>query len=289
MVHPSDERSQKIVQALKTADLDHLIALMSGIWPARTVPTTQLHSILRHIFAQAREDGLNLLHPPADYHTWLLTHARKNVNAAPAKANTVRLRLSLMSSLYSALQDLGLLLVNPLRGLQRPPNERTSAPLLPRAELERLHLQAASETALHAALVLIDQHAYRVRDLLALQWADFDFATGSALRPHAVTRLNDTALEALKPLLTAAGGELYAVGRVFPYAGDRELRAALFRACKAANVPYTPPGELRRISLRDHLHTPQSAGFSADDTRRLEQATRLAQGLADTLSPEPEG
>ncbi|GGL90536.1 hypothetical protein GCM10010840_30720 [Deinococcus aerolatus] len=65
--------------------------------------------------------------------------------------------------------------------------------------MERLHRQAASDTTLHAALVLIDQHAYQVRDLLALQWANFDFATGSALRPHAVTRLNDTALKAFAP------------------------------------------------------------------------------------------
>ena len=282
-MHPSDERSQKIIRALQTADLDALIPLLAGQWPTASIPTNQVHSLLRHLFAQARHDALNLLHPPLDFHAWLLQHASTNVNATPAKSNTIRLRLSLLSTLYTALQDQGLLLVHPLRGLQRPPNERTGAPLLPRTDLERLHRQAASDATLYAALILIDQHAYRVRDLLALQWADFDFATGSALRPHAVTRLNDTALQALQPLLTAAGGELYAVGRVFPYAGDRELRAALFRACKAANVPYTPPGELRRVSLRDHLHTPQSAGFSADDTRRLEQATALAQGLAGAL------
>lgn len=282
-MHPSDERSQKIIRALQTADLDALIPLMSGRWPAATVPTPQVHSLLRHLFAQARQDGLNLLHPPADFHAWLLQHASTNVNAAPARPNTVRLRLSLLSTLYSALQDQGLLLIHPLRGLQRPPNERSGAPLLPRADLERLHRQAASDTTLLAALILIDQHAYRVRELLSLHWEDFDPATGSALRPHAVTRLSDTALQALRPLLAAAGGTLYAAGRVFPYAGDRELRAALFRACQAANVTYTPPGELRRVSLRDHPHTPQSAGFSAADPRRLEQTTTLAQGLAAAL------
>ena len=287
-MHPSDEQAQKIVRALRSADLDILIPTMAPRWPAATVPTTQVYSLLRHIFAQAQQDQVNLLSPPPDFHAWLLEHASRNVNAAPAKPNTIRLRLSLMSTLYTALQDQELLLVNPLRGLQRPPNERSGAPLLSRADLERLHLQAQSDATLYAALVLIDQHAYRVRDLLALTWQDFDFATGSALRPHAVTRLNDIALKALQPLLKAAGGELYAVGRVFNYPGDRELRGALFRACKAANVTYTPPGELRRISLRDHVHTPQSAGFSAEDTRRLEQAIRLAQGVANTLTPPSE-
>ncbi|MFK7604217.1 hypothetical protein ACI3L1_18635 [Deinococcus sp. SM5_A1] len=279
-MHPADEHARKIVQALQHPDLDALIPLVDNIWPTTH---TQIHSLLRHIFAQAREEGLNLIHPPTEFHAWLLAAAARNVGPTPASSNTVRLRLSLLSKLYTALQDQGMLLVHPLRGIQRPPNERSSAPLLPRADLERLHLHAQSDPVLFATLTLIDQHAYRVRDLLSLHWQDFDFTTGSALRPHAVTRLSDVALQALNPLITEAGGELYAAGRVLPYAGDRELRAALFRACKGANVPYTPPGELRRISLRDYHHTSQSAGFSANDTRKLTQATALAQGLADAL------
>ncbi|CAM3669662.1 hypothetical protein [Deinococcus frigens] len=279
-MHPADERARKIVQALQHPDLDTLIPLMAGTWPTSN---TQVHSLLRHIFAQAQEQRLNLLHPPEDFHAWLLAAAARNAGPAPARANTVRLRLALLSKLYTSLQDQELLLVHPLRGLQRPPNERLGASLLARADMERLHLHTQSDPALYAALILIDQHAYRVRDLLSLHWQDFDFTTGSALRPHAVTRLSDAALYALQPLLSDAGGELYAAGRVLPYAGDRELRSALYRASKDANVPYTPPGELRRISLRDHPHTAQSAGFSSNDTRKLTQATALAQGVAEAL------
>ncbi|OLV18203.1 tyrosine-type recombinase/integrase [Deinococcus marmoris] len=280
MTSPADERARKIVQALQHPDLDALMPLMAGVWPTSN---TQVHSLLRHIFTQAGEEQINLLHPPEDFHAWLLAAAQRNVGPAPASSNTVRLRLALLSKLYTALQDQGLLLIHPLRGLQRPPNERLSTPLLPKADLKRLHLQAQSDAVLYAALILIDQHAYRVKDLLNLHWQDFDLATGSTLRPHAVTRLSDVALTALKPLLLAAGGELYAAGRVLPYAGDRELRGALFQACKAANVPYTPPGELRKISLRDYRHTPQSAGFSADDARKFAQATALARGVAEAL------
>lgn len=279
-MHPADERARKLVLALQRADLDTLIALLSGLWPR---PDNEVYTALRLVFAQAQQDHVNLYHPPDDFHTWLLQAAARNHNGGEARSNTIRLRLSLLSKLYTALQDEGLLLNHPLRGMPRPPNERLSAPLLARADLQRLHLQVQADPTLHAALILIDQHAYRVRDLLSLHWEDFDPETGSALRPHALTRLSDTALAALRPLRSAAGGELYARGRVFPYKQERDLRAALFNACKAANVPYTPPGELRRVSLRDYPHTPQSAGFSAHDTRKLKQATALAQGVADAL------
>ncbi|MFK7603596.1 hypothetical protein ACI3L1_15435 [Deinococcus sp. SM5_A1] len=279
-MHPNDERTQKLVTALSKADLDTLITLLPGVWPR---PGNEVYSILRLIFAQAQHDHVNLLHPPADFHAWLLLAAAQNSRGGQARSNTVRMRLALLSKLYSALQDEGLLLTHPLRGLERPPNERLDMPLLPRIDLERLHLHARPDHALYGALILIDEHAYRVRDLLTLHWEDIDPDTGSALRPHALTRLSGAALAALRPLQSGAGGPLYARGRVFPYKQERDLRLALFRTCKAANVPYTPPGELRRVSLRDHTHTPQSAGFSAQDTRRLAQATALAQGVADAL------
>jgi integrase len=281
----TDERARKLLQALQRADLDALIPLLSGLWPR---PDNEVYTALRLIFEQARQDHIDLFAPPEDFHAWLLQAAARNHNGGEARANTIRLRLSLLSKLYTALQDEGLLLVHPLRGMPRPPNERLSEPLLSRPELEQLHRQVHADPVLYAALILIDQHAYRVRDLLSLHWEDFDPDTGSALRPHALTRLSDTALAALRPLRSRAGGELYARGRVFPYKQERDLRAALFKACKAANVPYTPPGELRRVSLRDYPHTPQSAGFSARDARKLKQATALAQGLADALRNDPE-
>ena len=277
---PPDERTRKLRQSLQNADLDALIPLLSGLWPR---PDNEVFTALRLIFAQAHQDHIDLLEPPDDFQTWLLQAAARNHNGGEARANTIRMRLSLLSKLYTTLQDEGLLPHHPLRGMPRPPNERLSQPLLARTELERLHRQVRPDPMLYAALILIDQHAYRVRDLLSLQWEDFDAETGSALRRHALTRLSDTALAALRPLRSAAGGELYAQGRVFSYKQERDLRAALFSACKAANVPYTPPGELRRVSLRDHLHTPQSAGFSARDTRKLTRATELAQGLAESL------
>ncbi len=277
-MHPGNERTHKLTGALQRADLDTVISLLSGLWPR---PDNEVYTLLRLIFDRAQQDHINLVHPPEDFHGWLLEAAARNHNGGEARPNTVRLRLSLLSRLYNALLDEGLLLTHPLQGMHRPPNDRRSGPLLPRADLERLHRQAASDATLHAALVLIDQHAYRVRDLLALHWEDFDPGTGSALRPHALTRLGDASLGALRPLHTAAGGDLYAQGRVFPYRQERDLRAALFRACKAANVPYTPPGELRRVSLRDQHHTPQSAGFSSRDTRKLARATALARGQGD--------
>lgn len=279
----TDNQAGKLTQALQKADLDTLLPLVREQLP---VPPGQAYTLLRLIFEQAAQEHINLLYPPQDFHPWLLRAASVNQSGSEAKPNTVRLRVSLLSKIYSYLVEQGLLLRHPLQHLKRPPNERKSTPLLDRADLERLHAQSQDDPALHAALILIDQHAFRVRELLQLQWEDFDQATGAALRPHALTRLSDAALRALHPLQAQAGGT-FARGRVFPYRYERDLRAALHLACRNANVTYTPPGDLRRVALRDHAFTVQDAGFArADGERSLAKATRLARGLAKQLDAE---
>ncbi|WP_135229002.1 hypothetical protein [Deinococcus fonticola] len=276
----SDDQARKLTQALQQADLEALLPLIREQLP---VPPNQAYTLLRLIFEQAAREHVNLLYPPDDFHPWLLRAASINHNGREAKPNTMRLRVSLLSKIYSYLVDQELLLKHPLQHLKRPPNERKTTPLLPRADLERLHLHTRADPALHAALILIDEHAFRVRELLQLQWEDFDPATGAALRPHALTRLSDTALHALHPLQAQAGGT-FARGRVFPYKYERDLRSALHLACRQANVPYTPPGELRRVALRDHPFTAQQAGFAAlDGDRSLAKATELARGVAERL------
>lgn len=280
-----DEQASKVIQALQKADLDTLLPLIREQLP---VPPNQAYTLLRLIFEQARQEHINLLYPPDDFHPWLLRAASVNHNGSEAKPNTVRLRVSLLSKMYSYLLDQGLLLKHPLQHLKRPPNERKTTPLLARADLERLHAHSREDAALHAALILIDQHAFRVRELLHLQWDDFDHATGMALRPHALTRLSDVALQALHPLQAAAGGT-FARGRVFPYKYERDLRAALHLACRKANVTYTPPGDLRRVALRDHSLTVQDAGFArVEGERSLARATDYARGVAERRSLEDE-
>lgn len=278
-----DERATRIREALRQARLDELLPHVRDQLP---VPPNTAFTLLSLIFKQAAAEGVDLLAPPQEFHPWLLQVARLNHRGPDAKPNTVRLRLSLLSNIYTQAIQAGVLTHNPLEGLQRPPNERAGAPLLTREQLAALHRATRSEPALHAALVLIDEHAYRVRELLQLQWDDFDMATGAALRPHTVTRLSDPALHALQALHRQAGG-LFARGKVFPYKIERDLRAALHSACRRAGVPYAPPGDLRRASLRDHIHSTHSAGYSAQGGRaNLERATRLAQGVAASLEDE---
>ncbi|MDL2345268.1 hypothetical protein QOL99_14085 [Deinococcus sp. MIMF12] len=280
-----DERSGKIQAALEQARLDELLPHVRDRLP---VPSNTAFTLLSLMFREAAADGVNLLSPPETFHPWLLRVARLNHRGAEARPNTVRLRLSLLSNIYSQALQAGVLTHNPLDGLQRPPNERAGAPLLSREQIVTLHHVARNVPALHAALVLIDEHAYRVRELLQLQWDDFDMGTGVALRPHTVTRLSDAALQALQALHQQAGG-LFARGKVFPYRIERDLRAALHSACRSAGVPYAPPSDLRRASLRDHVHSTHSAGFSAQvGTANLERATLLARGIVQKTGEEVE-
>lgn len=115
---PTDERARKLIQALERADLDGLIPLLSGIWPR---PDNEVYTALRLIFAQAQQDQINLADPPGDFHTWLLQAAARNQNGAEARSNTIRLRLSLLSKMYSTLQDEGLRPSHPLRGMPGRP------------------------------------------------------------------------------------------------------------------------------------------------------------------------
>lgn len=281
----SDEQAGKLTRALQQADLDELLPLVRA---ELSVPLNQAYTLLRLIFERAAQEHVNLLHPPEDFHVWLMEAASVNLNGGEAKPNTVRLRLSIMSKIYAYLVEQELLLKHPLQHLKRPPNERKTTPLLPREDVQRLHLHAAQDPALHAALMLIDQHAFRVRELLQLQWEDFDPATGMTLRPHSLTRLSDQALRALHPLHAQAGGT-FARGRVFPYKIERDLRSALHLACRQANVTYTPPGDLRRIALRDHPLTTQQAGFtSGEGGRSLARATEFARKVSERLSGERE-
>lgn len=280
-----DERRSKVQAALEQARLDELLPHVRDLLPV--APNTAF-TLLSLIFREAAADGINLLSPPDTFHPWLLRAARLNHRGPEAKPNTVRLRLSLLSNIYTQALQAGAVTSNPLDGLQRPPNERAGAPLLSREQIAALHHTVRNTPALHAALVLIDEHAYRVRELLQLHWDDFDMATGLALRPHTVTRLSDVALQALHPLHQQVGG-LFARGKVFPYRIERDLRAALHSACRSAGVPYAPPGDLRRASLRDHTHSTHSAGFSAQvGTINLERATRLARGMARKSGAEVE-
>ncbi|WP_104992174.1 hypothetical protein [Deinococcus sp. NW-56] len=280
-----DERASKMREALALARLDDLLPHVRDQLP---VPPGMAFTLLSLIFRQAAADGVDFLSPREDFHAWLLQAARLNHRGSPAKPNTVRLRLSLLSNIYTQALQAGLLDHHPLDGLQRPPNERAGAPLLSREQITALHRATRNDPALHAALVLIDEHAYRVRELLQLQWDDFDLGTGAVLRPHTVTRLSDPALHALQTLQQQAGG-MFARGRVLPYNIERDLRAALHSACRKAEVPYAPPGDLRRASLRDHVHSTHSAGFSAQGgNTNLERATRLARGVATALEhPSP--
>lgn len=278
-----DERATRIRDALTRSRLDELLPHVRDQLP---VPPNTAFTLLSLIFRRAAAEGVNLLAPPQDFHPWLLRVARLNHRGPDAKPNTVRLRLSLLSNIYTQAIQAGVLTHHPLSGLRRPPNERAGAPLLTREQIGALHRAARGDPALHAALVLIDEHAYRVRELLLLQWDDFDMSTGAALRPHTVTHLGDAALQALQAQHQQAGG-LFARGKVFPYKIERDLRAALHAACRKAGVPYAPPGDLRRASLRDHLHSTHSAGFSAQGGQaNLERATRLAQGLAASMEDQ---
>ncbi|MBZ9753532.1 hypothetical protein K7W42_22120 [Deinococcus sp. HMF7604] len=274
-----DEHKTKFATALEEARLDELLPLVKDQLP---VPPNNAFTLLTLIFTQAIQDKVSFLAPPPDFHAWLLEAARPTHIGPPAKPNTIRLRLSLLANIYKQAMQIGVLERSPLEGLRRPPGERADAPAISREEIDALHKTTRKDTALHTALVLIDEHAFKVRELLDFHWTAFDLGTGAILRPQTITRLSDVALKALQAHHRAHGGVFAPDVPVLPYKLERDLRAALHKACAKAGIRYYPPGDLRRASLRDKPHTTDSAGYSAQvGQANLNRAVALAQGLAN--------
>lgn len=278
-MHPADERAQKLVLALRTADLDQVVALLPELGSRRQVTQTNL----RTVFDQARQDGLDLLHPPADFQAWLHAPLRRTVQGEQtASPRTVHTRATLLARLYRLLGEEGLFHGEPLHRLPRPSAQRKQAALDGRTAITRLHEQTRGNAPLHAALLLIDRATFSTGELLDLRWEDVDFPRGEVLRRRTVSRLPAAALQALDVLAAPAGGPLLAQGQVFAYPDAQEFRRALWKACQDANVAYLPPAQLRQAGLRDHgpglSHT--DAGFSN------EQAFELASDLARKLGGE---
>lgn len=278
-MHPQDERQLKLTRALQEADLDTVLGILG---PELRWPLKQLRSNLRLIFAAAERDHVSLLHPPADFVTWLQGPLHETVKGpGTAKANTVVARLSTISRLYELLMDEGVVIRQPLRGLVRPPGERKVEKVPPREDIERLLVHAQPDPALFAALTLMYRHTFQVAEMLALRWSAFRHEDGTILRRRTLCQLDDASYAALDRLLAQAGGPLSnPAGRIFPYENNDALRTRIFQVCREANLTFVNPAKLRKAGLRDIPLTPDQAGFIGDE------AYALARELASRLTEE---
>ncbi|MFC4424813.1 hypothetical protein [Deinococcus navajonensis] len=275
-MHPDDERALKLTRAFREYNLDQ-IAPMLGV-QALGRPLAQVHSNLKHVFEQGSKDEIDLLNPPAHFHDWLtgpLTTPTRG--PGPLKPNTITSRVTTLRVLYDALITEGLLTTNPMTGYPSPGIEHASDPLPEREDIQRLLDSAkTADPVLFAALTLIYEHAFQVRELLGLKWPAYDPTTGELLRARTVTKLSEATQRALEPLLKAAGGPMYApeqAGPLIPWSAE-ELRLQLWKACKVAEIAHIPLNVLRRASLRDHPARMAASGFSNDQAYR--RALRLA-------------
>ncbi|WP_019008822.1 hypothetical protein [Deinococcus aquatilis] len=277
-MHPADEHAQKLTLALRKYDLDHLIALLPDLSPSQ--PKHVLRAHLKFVFEQAQKDKLDLLHPPADFQTWLQEPLRRTRHAdKQAQPNTVHARATLLTRLYRLLQEAGLIQQQPLQGLPRPtvvPTKRLPHP----DTVRRLHLQTQPDAALHGALMLIHHLAFTTGELLALEWEHIDFPRNQLLRRRTASPLPDSVRQALERLSETQGGPLYASGKVLPYPTDQAFRQALWQASKDANTDLVPPATLRLAGLHANGQqlTSMQAGFI--DERAFEDARIVVAALS---------
>jgi len=161
---------------------------------------------LKPIFEQAKEDGLNLLSPPPDFHDWLNAPLRLTLRGpGTAKANTISTRYYTLRTLYEHLIREDVIAHNPALGYRVPPGERSSTPLPTAGEVQKLltYLQH-HDPLLYAAATLIHEHALQYTELERLKWSALDFSQGLLLRNRTATRLSNPA--ACRPATPALPG-----------------------------------------------------------------------------------
>lgn len=289
---PTDQQDTAFIQeqikrvfASETIDgvekLDQLLPLLQ--LPGRQ---TVLRSNLKNIFEDAHLDKIDLLHPPeaSEFHIWLqkpLQRIRDEQGAA--KPNTFNTRATTLSRMYIRLQELELIFKEPLRGLTRAPSERSEDPLLNRDQLNHLHMKT-TDPYTFAALLLIDELAFTMTDLLELRWDHIQLNRELLLR-RTESRIPAQTLKALNTLAEKIGAPLFPQSeRVFPYT-ETQLRVKIWQAFGNADLAFVPPSRLRQAGLRDHgslepsqlSNHAKNAGFI--DVRAYAEAVKVAQAL----------
>ncbi|NTY02397.1 hypothetical protein [Deinococcus sp. JMULE3] len=294
MVHPADDQARVLTHALHTGDLDTLITTLHAQDRIRGRPA-QLISNLRPIVTAAQRDYVSLLRPPPDFHAWLSETLLTNADGTPARPNTRTSRVIALRALYRALRGLGIITGDPLLDFHAPEVERRSDPLPTRETLETLVHAARTDPNLQAALLLLWHHALPITTLLRLTWAAFD--------PHARTLLRNNALSPLTPEAGAALQRLHhragydplfedtldqvAPRRMFPYDTQDALRLRILHVTRDAELPFIPPGLIRRAALRDHARSATHLGYIS--TSHYERVVALAQSVGEqTGTDQPE-
>ncbi|MCD0164724.1 hypothetical protein [Deinococcus sp. 12RED42] len=285
MTHPHDHLAQKITHALQDHDADILIATLHDAHLIRG-SRAQLTSNLRPILTAALRDHINLLHPPPDFHSWLTRIVATNIKGTPSRPNTRNSRVIALRTLYRALRQLNLITGDPLLDYVSLPAERRDDPLPTAADLDRLLHAARQDPALHAALLLLWHHALQLSDLLRLRWPAYTPTDGTLLRGELITHLTPQAEAALTRLHHRAGHHpLYPDThgstdhlRIFPYDTPDALRLRLRQVTRDLNLPFTPPGLIRRCALRDHPSTAHQLGYTRD--KDYQKALKHAQQIA---------
>ncbi|GGL10881.1 hypothetical protein [Deinococcus radiotolerans] len=295
MVHPADEQARTLTHALHTGDLDTLVSTLhaQGILAGRPA---QLISNLRPIVTAAQRDYVSLLRPPADFHAWLSEVLLINADGTPAKPNTRTSRVLTLRALYRALRHLGVIQGDPLLDFHSPAPERRTDPLPPRETLAALVHAARSDAALHAALLLLWHHAVPVASLLRIKWAAFNPQGRTLLRGDVVSPLTPEAATAVERLHHRAGynplfdGTLETVAalRIFPYDSQDALRLRILQVTRHAELPFIPPGALRRAALRDHAQSATHLGYL--NRTHYDRVVQFAQAVAHhDPAPAPSG
>lgn len=254
--------AERLRRALTRGDVETFLDLVQDRLPGAPGNATRINylSSLRRYVRWAQAELRSVLHASRDDADVYRAHLLAKHGHAPA---TVHNHLARVRTLYGVLIDLAAHEgPNPFVD-QALPTHRPEAHRDVYAPEEVTRLLAHADVEGRALVWLGAFGGLAGPEVVALRWEDVDLAAGVVRLPGRTLALDADARAALAAYGRERGHtELFAAsGKVFEVATPHALRAAVYRLCREANVPYRAWHALRHHAA---LHRTAQSGDPGD-------------------------
>jgi len=149
------------------------------------------HELNNYIIPRLGEVRLSELRPHhiQEYIAWALSEGRK-LNTGGLAHRTVQYHFRILSKALDDAIRMGLIAVNPCKGIKAPKPPRTDIPAIGPDELSKL-LNAIRQSSYYLYYHTLLLTGLRRSELLALKWRDVDLDLACIYVSHSLHRLND--------------------------------------------------------------------------------------------------
>jgi integrase len=130
----------------------------------------------------------------AEFNTKIVENLFRDMHANGFGAGTIRITRAALSAAYNDAVRLGDLVRNPVRNTKMPNVTAKSTKPLPRADWEKVYLEATKDPRMHARIEVAGMLGLRPGEALGLKWSDLNVDECTLLVERQVQRANGKGL-----------------------------------------------------------------------------------------------